>query len=126
VDLRQTWSRPTKPRPIVIIGAGGIVNDAHLPAYRLAEFPVAGLFDIDRARAEALAAKWGLKVFSSLEEAAAVKDAAFDLAIPPAAQRFMAKRAKAHTTEVAASHASYLSHPREVTDVILRAARSVR
>jgi len=85
VDLRQTWSRPTKPRPIVIIGAGGIVNDAHLPAYRLAEFPVAGLFDIDRARAEALAAKWGLKVFSSLEEAAAVKDAAFDLAIPPAA-----------------------------------------
>jgi len=49
-----------------------------------------------------------------------------DEAIPPAAQRFMAKRAKAHTTEVAASHASYLSHPREVTDVILRAARSVR
>jgi len=49
-----------------------------------------------------------------------------DEAIPPAAQRFMAKRAKARTTEVAASHASYLSHPREVADVILRAARHVR
>ena len=84
-DLRQAWPRPSQPRPIVIIGAGGIVNDAHLPAYRLAEFPVAGIFDIDRSRADALAAKWGLKVFSSLAEAAAVEGAVFDLAIPPAA-----------------------------------------
>ena len=84
-DLRQAWPRPTQPRPIVIIGAGGIVNDAHLPAYRLAEFPVAGIFDIDRSRADALAAKWNLKVFSSLEEAAAVEGAVFDLATPPAA-----------------------------------------
>ncbi len=84
-NLRQAWPRPSRPRPIVIIGAGGIVNDAHLPAYRLAEFPVAGIFDIDRGRAEALAVKWGLKVFASLAEAAAVKDAVFDLATPPAA-----------------------------------------
>ncbi len=85
MNLRQAWNRPSNPRPIVIIGAGGIVHDAHLPAYRLAGFPVAGIFDIDRGRAEALAAKWGLKVFSTLEDATAVKDAAFDLAIPPAA-----------------------------------------
>ena len=84
-DLRQAWPRPSQPRPIVVIGAGGIVNDAHLPAYRLADFPVAGIFDIDRSRADALAAKWGLKVFSSLAEAAAVQGAVFDLAIPPAA-----------------------------------------
>lgn len=84
-DLRQAWPRPSQPRPIVVIGAGGIVNDAHLPAYRLAEFPVAGIFDLDRGRADALAAKWGLKAFPSLAEAAAVKDAVFDLAIPPAA-----------------------------------------
>src|SRR5437868_2016906 len=84
-DLRQAWPRPSRPRPIVIIGAGGIVNDAHLPAYRLADFPVAGIFDIDRSRADSLAAQWGLKVFSSLAQAAAVKDAVFDLAIPPAA-----------------------------------------
>jgi len=84
-NLRQAWPRPSHPRPIVIIGAGGIVNDAHLPAYRLAAFPVAGIFDIDRGRAEALAAKWGLKVFSSLAEAAAVEAAVFDLATPPAA-----------------------------------------
>ncbi|WP_395019835.1 Gfo/Idh/MocA family protein [Dongia sp.] len=84
-NLRQAWPRPSRPRPLVIIGAGGIVNDAHLPAYRLAEFPVAGIFDIDRARAEALAAKWGLKAFASLAEAAAVENAVFDLATPPAA-----------------------------------------
>ena len=39
--LRQSWPLPRAPRPIVIVGAGGIVNDAHLPAYRLAGLPVA-------------------------------------------------------------------------------------
>jgi predicted dehydrogenase len=84
-NLHQAWPRPSRPRPIVIVGAGGIVNDAHLPAYRLAEFPVAGIFDLDRSRADALAAQWGLKVFSSLAEAASADGAVFDLAIPPAA-----------------------------------------
>jgi predicted dehydrogenase len=84
-DLRQAWPRPVAPRPIVIIGAGGIVNDAHLPAYRRAELPVAGIFDLNRDRAEAQARKWDLKVFSSLAEAAAVENAVFDLATPPAA-----------------------------------------
>jgi predicted dehydrogenase len=83
--LRQFWARPTKPRPIVIIGAGGIVSDAHLPAYRRAGFTVAGLYDQDRSRAETLAARWSLPVFTSIEAAAAVDDAVFDLAIPPAA-----------------------------------------
>ena len=84
-NLRQAWPRPSRPRPIVIIGAGGIVNDAHLPAYRLAEFPVAGIFDINRDRADALAATWGLKGVPTLAEAAAVENAVFDLATPPAA-----------------------------------------
>jgi predicted dehydrogenase len=83
--LRQTWPIPSACRPIVIVGAGGIVNDAHLPAYRKAGLPVAGLHDLDRGRAEALAARWSLPVFASLEEAARVPDAVFDLAIPPAA-----------------------------------------
>ncbi|GAA2217327.1 alpha/beta hydrolase [Streptomyces nogalater] len=47
-----------------------------------------------------------------------------DLNIPVAAQRFMAKRARAHTTEVAASHSVAVSHPHLVTDVIERAARA--
>ena len=58
-QLVQCWPVPSRPRPIVIIGAGDIVRDAHLPAYRKAGLPVAGAFDLRRevaeARAEAVA-----------------------------------------------------------------------
>ncbi|MFJ6073978.1 alpha/beta fold hydrolase [Streptomyces sp. NPDC093065] len=47
-----------------------------------------------------------------------------DLNIPPAVQRFMAHRAHAHTTEVAASHSVAVSHPRTVAHVIEQAARA--
>ncbi len=47
-----------------------------------------------------------------------------DLNIPAAVQRFMAKRAGAHTTEVAASHSVAVSHPHLVAKVIERAARA--
>jgi pimeloyl-ACP methyl ester carboxylesterase len=49
-----------------------------------------------------------------------------DQIFPADAQRFMAKRAGAHTTEIDSSHASYISHPAEVTKLILRAVRTVR
>ncbi|MHB1104114.1 MAG: Gfo/Idh/MocA family protein [Devosia sp.] len=84
-SLRQSWPRPSAPRPIVIIGAGGIVNDAHLPAYRLASSPVAGLYDIDGGKAAALAAKWNTQAIATLDEAVATEGAVFDLALPPAA-----------------------------------------
>ncbi|MEU0408448.1 alpha/beta hydrolase [Streptomyces griseorubiginosus] len=47
-----------------------------------------------------------------------------DLNIPVAVQRYMAERAHARTTEVAASHSVAVSHPRLVADVIERAARA--
>jgi pimeloyl-ACP methyl ester carboxylesterase len=47
-----------------------------------------------------------------------------DLNIPAAVQRFMAKRAHAHTTEIAASHSVAVSHPHLVADIIERAARA--
>jgi predicted dehydrogenase len=83
--LRQSWPLPAQPKPIVIIGAGGIVNDAHLPAYRLAGFPVAGVHDIDGDKARALAAKWDIPAFVTLEEAIATPNAVYDLALPPSA-----------------------------------------
>ena len=49
-DLRQQWPLPRAPRPIVVIGAGSIVRDAHLPVYRRLNFPVAGIFDVNPAR----------------------------------------------------------------------------
>jgi predicted dehydrogenase len=87
VQLRQSWPRPSRPRPIVIIGAGDIVRDAHLPAYRRAGFPVAGVFDLRREVAEARAKEFNLpRVFDSVAEAIAVPDAIFDLGVPPKSQ----------------------------------------
>lgn len=45
-----------------------------------------------------------------------------DHAINPALERFYADRMHAHTTEIAASHVVFLSHPQEVADVIRQAA----
>lgn len=85
MTLQQSWPMPSAPRPIVVIGAGGIVKDAHLPAYRKAGFTVTGLYDTDRTRAEALAAEWGIPaVFETIEQAAQA-DAVFDVAAPPVA-----------------------------------------
>lgn len=47
-----------------------------------------------------------------------------DHAIPPAAERSMARRAKAHTVQVNAPHAVFLTDPRAVTRIILDAAKS--
>src|ERR1700687_5416484 len=49
-----------------------------------------------------------------------------DRTINPDLERWYAKRANSHTVEVAgASHAVYVSHPKEVADVIESAARAV-
>lgn len=49
-----------------------------------------------------------------------------DRNIPPAAERWMARRARAHTVTVRAPHAVSVSDPGPVTDLILRASRAVR
>lgn len=85
--LRQQHPLPSSPRPIVIIGAGGIVTDAHLPAYRKSGLPVAGVFDLDGARARKVAQQWSIpRVFDSLDEAvSAIAGCVFDVAAPPVA-----------------------------------------
>jgi pimeloyl-ACP methyl ester carboxylesterase len=45
-----------------------------------------------------------------------------DRTINPDLERFLAQRMKATTIELASSHLSMLSHPREIADLILRAA----
>jgi predicted dehydrogenase len=79
---------PDHPWPIYIIGAGGIVHDAHLPAYQLAGFPVKGIFDIDTAKANAVAAKFGIdSVYARLEDMLqqVPRQAVWDVAVPGAA-----------------------------------------
>jgi predicted dehydrogenase len=79
----QAWPRPSAPRPIVVIGAGGIVRTAHLPTYKSLGLPVAGLYDVRADVANAVAAEFSIPtVFSTLEEAATAERAIYDLAVP--------------------------------------------
>ena len=84
MNIQYKPELPIHPRPICVIGAGGIVNDAHLPAYRLGGFEVASIWNRNRERAENLAAKFGIsKVYTTVDEmvAAAPKNAVYDIAI---------------------------------------------
>src|SRR5262245_24278618 len=82
-DLLQVWPRPSRPRPIVVIGAGAIVRAAHLPAYRRLNLPVGGFYDIipDQARSTAAGAP-SATVFPTLDAAAKHPGAVFDVAVP--------------------------------------------
>jgi predicted dehydrogenase len=86
--INQLPALPKKPRPIIIIGAGGIVRDAHLPAYKKAGFSVAGIFDLETKKAKSLAKQYDIhQVFSSLDEIVAVEpnEVVFDVAVPASA-----------------------------------------
>jgi predicted dehydrogenase len=83
IPIRQSWPAPSRPRPIVLIGAGGIVNDAHLPAYRNGGYAVAGIYDVDPDRARATADKWDTRALASMGEVVAHRDVVFDIAVPP-------------------------------------------
>lgn len=82
----QNWPAPSRPKPIVIIGAGGIVRDAHLPAYAKAGLTVCGVTDLDANRSAALARDFNIpQVFSSVAEAAKAMGTSviYDMAVPP-------------------------------------------
>ncbi|MDN3688553.1 Gfo/Idh/MocA family protein [Cyclobacterium jeungdonense] len=87
MQLNQSPVIPENPLPIVIIGAGGIVRDAHLPAYAMAQFPVAGIYDLSPGKAKSLAETFGMVqgAFDSLDlllRKAREVGAVFDLAVP--------------------------------------------
>ena len=88
--------------------------------------------DVDPARAHILCAVQG-RISDTLFSAKTAKAAwrskpswyavsTEDRTISPALERFMADRMKATTIEIKASHLSLISHPQEITDLILNAA----
>ena len=89
--------------------------------------------DLEPARARALYAVQGPgtdALASGKTTAAAWRDrpcwyqvSTNDRTINPDLERFLAKRMKATTIELPSSHVSLLSHPREIADLILSAAR---
>lgn len=85
MEIRYHPAQPQRPRPILIIGAGSIVKDAHLPAYAMAGYPVHAITNRSRGSAEALAEKWNIPhVEDSVESmvANAPEGAVYDLTLP--------------------------------------------
>ena len=73
---------PVSPKPVISIGAGGIVREGHQPAYRKANWDVIAVYDPLTDKARQLANDFGIPdVYGSLEEviATAPLNAVFDI-----------------------------------------------
>lgn len=79
------FNKNYKEIPICIIGAGGIVRDAHLPAYKIAGFKVKGITNRNVEKSELLAKEYQIKnVYDSLQEMVRVNGTSvvYDFALP--------------------------------------------
>lgn len=96
LDYKPKMSRRTD-HGIGIIGAGGIVNYAHLPAYKKAGFKVVAITDQKLAYAERTAKDHGIpKVYSNVSELLADKEVEItDIAVYPSAQLEIVEQATA-------------------------------
>ncbi len=100
-----------------------------------AKFPASFAGDVDKEKAAFMAdsqVPWGLDALNGTIREAAWHTkpswylvATDDKMIPPAAQRFMSKRAGSTVIEVAGSHAIYVSQPNAVATLIEKAARAL-
>ena len=85
-ELNYVPEMPEKARNIVIVGAGGIVSGSHLPAYKMAGYPVVGIYDLDHEKAEKAAKEFGIPnavpELEQLIELGVREDAVFDIAVP--------------------------------------------
>lgn len=80
--------KPENKRKIGICGAGGIVDGAHLPAYKKAGLEVVAIFDTDNAKAQDVAKRHGIPtVYKTLAELLSDANVEIvDIAVPAAAQ----------------------------------------
>ncbi len=95
LEINYAIPMPAHPRPIAIIGAGGIVHDAHLPAYTKANWKLFGIYDPDIAKADNLAAKFPIEnIFDSLHQMIenAPADIVYDIAVPASALKQVLKQ----------------------------------
>ena len=100
-----------------------------------AKFPASFAGDLDIEKATFMAdsqVPWGLDAVNGAISEPAWKTkpswylvATDDKTIPPAAQRFMSKRAGSTVIEVGGSHAIYVSQPSAVAELIEKAARAL-
>lgn len=86
MEIKYKPVLPESPMPIMIIGAGGIVQDAHLPAYQKAGFEVFGIVNRTKEKAEKLAEAYQIpQVFGNIADAilSFPKNIVYDLALMP-------------------------------------------
>jgi len=101
IDLNSIAWRPNIPPKkdyaIAHIGCGGIVQYAHMPAYKNAGFNVIGAYDIDPENAKKVAEGYGgIKVYDTLEEVLADEAVEIvDIAVPPWVQLDIVKQVAA-------------------------------
>lgn len=86
MNIINNFELPKRKSPIAIIGAGGIVKDAQLPAYKKAGFEVKAIFDLDYKKAIQLARDFGIEVVcKNLDEligVATTQKCVYDMALP--------------------------------------------
>ena len=106
-------------RGIGIVGTGGIVNYAHLPAYRKAGFQVVGVTDRNREQAERTAKEHRIgKVYASVDELLRQPEIEIvDIAVYPAEQVAI--------VEQAAAAGKHLLCQKPFADEYAKAVRSV-
>jgi alpha/beta hydrolase family protein len=100
------------------------------------KFPASFAGDVDADTAAFMAdsqVPWGIEALNGTinEPAWKTKPSWYlvvtdDKMIPPAAQRFMSKRAGSTVVEVAGSHAIYVSQPMAVASLIAKAAKEAK
>ena len=100
------------------------------------KFPASFAGDVEKGKAAFMAdsqVPWGVEALSGAISEPAWKNkpswyllVTDDRMIPIAAQRLMAKRAGSTTAEVGGSHAIYVSQPKPVAEIILKAAKAAK
>ena len=100
------------------------------------KFPTSFAGDVEKGRAAFMAdsqVPWGVEALSGAISEPAWKNkpswyllVTDDRMIPIAAQRLMAKRAGSTTAEVGGSHAIYVSQPKSVAEIIVKAAKTAK
>jgi predicted dehydrogenase len=74
-------------RPVVIIGAGSIIQDGHGPAYQKLGLELLGIYDPNQNKADTTRQTFGIQArYEDLKQAAelgAERGAVFDIAVPP-------------------------------------------
>ena len=87
-EIEPNWRIPEgagRQRGIGIIGCGGIVSGAHLPAYRDAGLNVVAVYDVDPEKARAVAAEFEIATVAESVEALLEMPGVdiVDIAVPP-------------------------------------------